>query len=76
MLPETKCVPYISLVRPLLEYGSAVWEPYLQKDIQNNIEMIQQRAACWVKSDYRYNSSVSTTYVNSSSFQHQQYVAS
>ena len=41
---ETKCLAYISVVRPLLEYGSAVWDPYLQKDIQS-IEMVQQRAA-------------------------------
>ena len=51
---ETKCLACISIVRPLLEYGSAVWDPYLQKDIQS-IEMVQQRAAHWVKSDYRYN---------------------
>jgi len=57
--PETKCVAYTSLVRPLLEYGAAVWDPYLQKDIQN-IEMVQRRAARWVKADYRYNSSVSS----------------
>ena len=54
---ETKCVAYTSLVRPLLEYGSAVWYPYLQ-DIQN-IEMVQCRAAHWVKSGYRCNSSIS-----------------
>ena len=51
---ETKCLAYISIVRPLLEYGSAVWDPYLQKDIQS-IEMVQQCAAHWVKSDYQYN---------------------
>ena len=37
---ETKCLAYISIVRPLLEYGSAVWVPSLQKDIQS-IEMVQ-----------------------------------
>ena len=37
---ETKCLTYISIVRPLLEYGSAVWDPYLQKDKQS-IEMVQ-----------------------------------
>ena len=46
-------------MRPLLEYGSAVWDPYLQKDIQS-IEMVQRCAVCWVKSYYRYNSSVTS----------------
>jgi len=36
-----------NLVWPLLDYGSAVWDPYFYKDILN-IKMVQQRAACWV----------------------------
>jgi len=46
--PETKSTAYTSLIRPLLVYGAAVWDPYLQKDTQS-IEMVQQRAARWVK---------------------------
>ena len=42
---------YITLVRPLLEYASAVWDPY-QQYLINNMEMIQRQAARWVKQDY------------------------
>jgi len=41
--PETKSTAYTSLIRLLLEYGAAVWDPYLQRDIQS-IEMVQRRA--------------------------------
>ena len=71
----TKCLAYTSIVRPLLEYGSAVWDPYLQKEIQS-IEMVQRRAAPWVKSDYRYNSSVTSMLADLQwpSLQHRRYV--
>jgi len=47
---DTKCVAYT------IGYGPAVWGPYLYKDILN-IEMVQRGVACWVKSDYGYNTS-------------------
>ena len=46
------------MVRSVLEYGATIWDPYLKKDI-SSIEKIQRRAARFVKSDYRYTSSVS-----------------
>ena len=49
---------YCSLVRPLLEYSSAVWDPYT-KDLTNKIESIQRRAARFVANDYKYTSNVS-----------------
>ena len=33
---------YKSLVRPILEYGSQLWSPYTQKDIES-IERVQKR---------------------------------
>ena len=38
---------YTSLVRPVLEYGAAIWDPSLGKDI-SSIEMVQRRAARFV----------------------------
>ena len=35
---------YISLVRPILEYASPVWNPYLAKDI-HALEKVQRRAS-------------------------------
>ena len=47
-----KCTAYISLVRSILEYGSIVWDPYIQQDIQY-IERVQKRAARFIVNDYR-----------------------
>ena len=41
---------YTSLVRPVLEYGAAIWDPHLGKDI-SSIEMVQRRAARFVTND-------------------------
>ena len=50
---------YTSLVRPILEYATQVWDPY-QKSLLYKIEMIQRRAARWVFSNYDFHSSVSS----------------
>ena len=55
--PHTKEVAYKTLVRPRLEYCSAVWDPY-QQIHQANLERVQRRAARFVKNDYKYTSSV------------------
>ena len=47
------------MVRPKLEYASAVWDPHLSKDI-NAIEKVQRIAARWVKSNYNWENSVSS----------------
>ena len=43
---------YLALVRPILEYGATVWDPYLQSDI-GKLEQIQQSAAHFITGDYR-----------------------
>ena len=46
-----KTIGYTTLVRPLLEYSSSVWDPHTQTLI-NQIEMVQRRAARFCLNDY------------------------
>ena len=58
---ETKCLAYISIVRPLLEYIDQQYvTPILTEGHTKYRDGIQRRAAHWIKSDYRYNSSVTS----------------
>lgn len=54
---------FTTLVRPVLEYGAAVWDPRLSKDIAS-IEMVQRRAARFVTNDYTRTSSVTNMLKN------------
>ena len=56
---ETKASAYFSMVRKNLEYFSLVCNPHHKEQIQN-LEMIQQRAACYATNLYRYISSISS----------------
>ena len=56
---ETKSTAYYSMVRPILEYRSTVWNPYT-KDHIHKIEMVQHRAARYVTNRYR-NTSIVTS---------------
>ena len=49
---------YLTLVRPHLEYCSAIWNPYTKKDI-SRIENIQRQAAGFVLNRYMRTESVS-----------------
>ena len=48
---------YKSLVRPLVEYASSVWDPYHQKDI-HRLDMVQRRAARYVSNRHGNRSRV------------------
>ena len=44
---------YKGLVRPILEYGSSVWDPHPDK-LQEDLEKVQNRAARFVTRNYVY----------------------
>ena len=47
-----KSTAYATLVRPILEYATKVWDPH-HKFLIHKIEMVQRRATRWVLTDYR-----------------------
>ena len=50
--PSSRRSAYVSLIRPILEYGTVVWDPYYSTDI-NKIERVQHRAARFITGDYK-----------------------
>lgn len=48
---------YKALVRPVLEYGSSVWDPYTVENT-SKVESVQRRAARWVSIRHRQTSRV------------------
>ena len=49
--PHQSSSIYTSLVRPILEYASAAWDPRSQNNIKS-LERIQRQAAQFCKNDY------------------------
>ena len=60
---EIKKQAYYALVRPYLEYASSVWDPHVQKQI-NDIEAVQRRAARFVKRCHDRTPGTVTTILN------------
>ena len=48
---KLKATVYSTLVWPTLKYATVVWDPY-QQYLLNSIEMVQWRAARWVKQEH------------------------
>ena len=44
---------YKGLVRPILEYGSSVWDPHYE-GLKDDLEKVQKRAARFVTRNYTY----------------------
>ena len=49
---KCKRTAYLSLVRSVLEYGCTVWDPYLQRDI-DQLERVQRKAIRFITGDYK-----------------------
>ena len=56
---KTKELCYRTLVWPLMEYATVIWDPFTDANIRK-LEMVQRRSARMVCSDYRRTSSVSS----------------
>ena len=55
---ETKRAAYVSLVRPHLEYVTAVWDPYRQNQVEKLVA-VQSCAVGFIKHDRDHNTSMS-----------------
>ena len=68
---QSKEVAYFTMVRSTLEYSSAVWDPNLQKSI-DNVERVNRSTARFVLGDHRQQSGVSVLLENlqSSTLEH------
>ena len=56
---KTKELCYRTLMKPLMEYATVIWDPFTEANIRK-LEMVRGRSARMVCSDYRRTSSVSS----------------
>ena len=56
---KTEELCYMTLIRPIMEYASVVWDPFTEDNIRK-LEMVQRREVCMVYADYRLTSSVTS----------------
>ena len=54
---KIKVLCYLTLLRPIMEYASIIWDPHTHANI-NRLEMVQRRYARFVFHDYQRTSSV------------------
>jgi len=73
---HTKTVAYQTLVRPLVEYASVVWDPHYVTQIKK-LEMVQRSAARFVCNRYHNTSSVTSMleYLNWQSLERRRQIA-
>ena len=48
---KVRSASYSTMVRPILEYSAAIWDPHLQREI-NQLETVQRRAARFATKTY------------------------
>lgn len=57
--PSAKILVYRTVIQPVLEYSSVIWDPHTKRHIQK-VEKAQRLAACYILSRYKQTDSAWT----------------